>query len=94
VEDSARVTDDLGVVATASGEASAFQSLPPSWRQNWGLVAEETSGGAEIPGGELWKPRQYLPWKGAGEGLDPEFGGESARGGSQSRVEGKRAGKP
>jgi hypothetical protein len=21
---------------------------PPSWRQNWGLVAEETGGGAEI----------------------------------------------
>ena len=40
----------------------------PSWRQNWVLVAEETGRrGGHSEGGELWKPRQYIPWKGAGE---------------------------
>ena len=43
-----RGLNNMGVVPTASGEESGFQSLPPSWRQNWGLVAEETGGGAEI----------------------------------------------
>ena len=62
----------------------------PSWRHNWVLVVEETGRrGGHSEGGELWKPRQYIPWKGAGEEVDPEFYGESARGGSQSRVERK-----
>jgi hypothetical protein len=43
-----RGLNNMVVVPTASGEESGFQSLPPSWRQNWGLVAEETGGGAEI----------------------------------------------
>jgi hypothetical protein len=86
-------TDDLGVVPPRA-EKRVDSAPAPSWRHNWVLVVEETGRrGGHSEGGELWKPRQYIPWKGAGEEVDPEFCGESARGGSQSRVERKRVGK-
>lgn len=98
-------TDDLAPVEGSVREPMTWVWSPPRVEKRvdsspYPQLAPELGFGSggdrgrHYGGGELWKPKQYIPCKGAREEVDPEFCGESARRGSQSRVERKRAGKP